>query len=74
PVMMTAATSLISLPPLLFGAGQTGKEILPPLALVVFGGMLTSTMHDQLVIPALFLTFGQNVFRKTETSQTPARH
>ncbi|MFN6334360.1 MAG: hypothetical protein ACK45A_21580 [Planctomyces sp.] len=72
--MMTAATSLISLPPLLFGAGQTGKEILPPLALVVFGGMLTSTMHDQLVIPALFLTFGQNVFRKTETSQTPARH
>ncbi|MFN9081973.1 MAG: hypothetical protein ACK5X8_15605 [Planctomyces sp.] len=72
--MMTAATSFISLPPLLFGAGQTGKEILPPLALVVFGGMLTSTMHDQLVIPALFLTFGQNVFRKTETSQTPARH
>ncbi|MFN5796270.1 MAG: hypothetical protein ACK5AN_01960 [Planctomyces sp.] len=72
--MMTAATSLISLPPLLFGAGQTGKEILPPLALVVFGGMLTSTMHDQLVTPALFLTFGQNVFRKTETSQTPARH
>ncbi|MFN9294472.1 MAG: hypothetical protein ACK6EB_40860 [Planctomyces sp.] len=72
--MMTAATSFISLPPLLFGAGQTGKEILPPLALVVFGGMLTSTMHDQLVTPALFLTFGQNVFRKTETSQTPARH
>ena len=28
--MMTAATSFISLPPLLFGAGQTGKEILPP--------------------------------------------
>ncbi|MFN5050981.1 MAG: efflux RND transporter permease subunit [Planctomyces sp.] len=72
--MMTAATSFISLPPLLFGAGQTGKEILHPLALVVFGGMLTSTMHDQLVTPALFLTFGQNVFRKTETSQTPARH
>jgi Cu/Ag efflux pump CusA len=74
--MMTAATSFISLPPLLFGAGQTGKEILPPppQALVVFGGMLTSTMHDQLVTPALFLTFGQNVFRKTETSQTPARH
>ncbi len=72
--MMTAATSFISLPPLLFGAGQTGKEILHPQALVVFGGMLTSTMHDQLVTPALFLTFGQNVFRKTETSQTPARH
>ncbi|MFO0251544.1 MAG: efflux RND transporter permease subunit, partial [Planctomyces sp.] len=74
PVMMTAATSFIGLLPLLFGAGQTGKEILHPLALVVFGGMLTSTVLDQLVTPALFLRFGQNVFRKTETSQAPAEH
>ncbi|RLS71542.1 MAG: efflux RND transporter permease subunit, partial [Planctomycetota bacterium] len=49
PVMMTAATSFIGLLPLLFGAGQTGKEILYPLALVVFGGMLTSTVLDQVV-------------------------
>ena len=74
PVMMTAATSFIGLLPLLFGAGQTGKDILHPLALVVFGGMLTSTVLDQLVTPALFLRFGQNVFRKTETSQAPAEH
>ncbi len=64
PVMMTAATSFIGLLPLLFGAGQTGKEILYPLALVVFGGMLTSTVLDQLVTPALFLKFGQRVYQR----------
>ncbi len=61
PVMMTAMTSFIGLLPLLFGAGQTGKEILYPLSLVVFGGMLTSTLLDQLVTPALFYKFGRNV-------------
>jgi CzcA family heavy metal efflux pump len=68
PVMMTAATSFIGLLPLLFGAGQTGKEILYPLALVVFGGMLTSTLLDQLVTPALFLKFGRKVWSRPETS------
>ena len=63
PVMMTAATSFIGLLPLLFGAGQTGKEILYPLALVVFGGMLTSTLLDQVVTPALFFKFGRKVHR-----------
>lgn len=62
PVMMTAATSFIGLLPLLFGAGQTGKEILHPLALVVFGGMLASTILDQLVTPALFYRFGSRAF------------
>ncbi|MCA9125550.1 MAG: efflux RND transporter permease subunit [Planctomycetales bacterium] len=58
PVMMTATPSFIGLLPLFLGAGQTGKEILYPLALVVFGGMVTSTLLDQLVTPALFYRFG----------------
>ena len=62
PVMMTALTSFIGLLPLLFGAGQSGKEILYPLTVVVFGGMLASTILDQIVTPALFYKFGGRVF------------
>lgn len=68
PVMMTAMTSFIGLLPLLFGAGQTGKEILYPLALVVFGGMLTSTILDQVVTPALFFKFGRKVYQHSPTA------
>ena len=68
PVMMTAFTSFIGLLPLLFGAGQPGKEILHPLAVVVFGGMLGSTILDQLVTPALFLTFGKTLAERLGTA------
>lgn len=73
PVMMTAMTSFIGLLPLLFGAGQTGKEILYPLALVVFGGMLTSTILDQVVTPALFFKFGRRVYEHTHTSMAESQ-
>ena len=70
PVMMTAMTSFIGLLPLLFGAGQTGKEILYPLALVVFGGMLTSTILDQIVTPALFFKMGRKVYQQSTAIST----
>lgn len=60
PVMMTAMTSFIGLVPLLFGYGEPGKEILYPLSVVLFGGMLASTILDQLVTPALFYLFGSS--------------
>ena len=70
PVMMTAMTSFIGLLPLLFGAGQTGKEILYPLTVVVFGGMLASTILDQIVTPALFFKFGGRVFDHAASAES----
>jgi Cu/Ag efflux pump CusA len=61
PVMMTAMTSFVGLLPLLFGYGEPGKEILYPLSIVLFGGMIASTVLDQIVTPALFYLFGSGL-------------
>ena len=58
PVLMTALTSGIGLVPLALAAGETGKEILYPVATVIIGGLITSTLLEFLVRPALFWNFG----------------
>ncbi|MBX7106163.1 MAG: efflux RND transporter permease subunit [Gemmataceae bacterium] len=71
PVLMTAAVAVIGLVPLALGKGQTGKEILHPLAVVVIGGLVTSTLLDQIVTPAVFLLFGRKVYQ-TQSSESMA--
>jgi len=72
PVLMTAFVAMIGLVPLALGAGQTGKELLHPLAIVVIGGLLDSTLMDQIVTPAVFFLFGRNIYKHkaADTSHT----
>ena len=58
PVLMTAATTSLGLIPLLFSQG-TGSEVQRPLATVVVGGLVTSTVLTLLVIPALYRWFSE---------------
>jgi Cu/Ag efflux pump CusA len=64
PVMMTAMTAALSLIPLAFAAGAQGKEILQPVAVVILGGLITSTTLDQVVTPALFYRYGHHIAAK----------
>jgi Cu/Ag efflux pump CusA len=57
-ILMTALTSALGMIPLVIGTGA-GKEILQPLAVVVLGGLFTSTALTLLVLPALYSQFGK---------------
>lgn len=69
PVLMTALTAILALTPLLFAKGQPGKEILHPVAVVIVGGLITSTLLDLLVTPAVFYLFGEKASAKAIEKQ-----
>jgi CzcA family heavy metal efflux pump len=59
PILMTALVTGVGLVPLALGVGQPGKEIQQPMAVVILGGIVTSTFLNMVVIPALFLKYGR---------------
>lgn len=59
PVLMTSLVTAFALVPLLWAADQPGKEILHPVAIVIFSGLMSSTLLDTLLTPLLYWKFGK---------------
>ena len=65
---MTALTAGLALIPLIMRSHEPGNEIQAPMAVVILGGLLSSTFLNMVVIPALYLKFG----RPRQAPVTPA--
>ena len=59
PVLMTALAAGMALLPLMIGASAPGKEILHPVAITIFGGLISSTLLDTILTPILFWRYGE---------------
>jgi CzcA family heavy metal efflux pump len=59
PILMTATVTGLGLLPLALGTGEAGREIEGPMAVVILGGLLTSTVLNLLVLPTLALKYGR---------------
>ncbi len=74
PVLMTALTTGLATLPLILSPDAPGKEILYPLALVVFGGLVTSTLLDFFVTPTVFLRFSKRACERLVDLRTRHDH
>lgn len=78
PVLMTALTAILGLLPLVLAKGEAGKEILHPVAVVIVGGLLSSTLLDMFVTPTVFFQFGkksaENNLNFNEAELKPTQH
>ncbi|WP_088329779.1 efflux RND transporter permease subunit [Lacimicrobium sp. SS2-24] len=63
PVMMTSMVTAFALIPILAAADEPGKEILHPVAIVIFAGLLSSTLLDIMLTPLLYRLFGERPTR-----------
>ena len=59
PVLMTALTTGIALIPIVLAPGQPGRELLYPVASVIVGGLISSTLLDVLITPGIFWLFAK---------------
>jgi Cu/Ag efflux pump CusA len=66
PILMTALVTALGLLPLAIGSGSTGREIEGPMAIVILGGLVTSTFLNLVVLPTLALRYGR--FEKSQTA------
>jgi Cu/Ag efflux pump CusA len=59
PILMTALVTGLALVPIILGGDRSGHEIEHPMAVVILGGLATSTILNVFLLPAIYLRFGQ---------------
>ena len=74
PVTMTALSAGIALIPFVIAMGEPGKEIISPVAVCIVGGLVTSTLLDFAVTPAVFRLFGRKAAARALARNAPATH
>jgi CzcA family heavy metal efflux pump len=72
PILMTAISAGLALIPLILAANEAGKEILNPVAIVIVGGLISSTLLGLAVTPAIFYTFCKKAAQKSVRLQSAA--
>jgi CzcA family heavy metal efflux pump len=66
PILMTALATGLALVPIVMGGSRAGYEIEHPLAVVILGGLATSTLLNLFIVPALYLKYGRSALVKTD--------
>jgi HME family heavy-metal exporter len=74
PVLMTALSASIALVPLMIGASEPGKEILSPVAVTIFGGLISATLLDAFLTPVLFLLLGRKPLENLASAKGENAH
>ena len=71
PVLMTALSAGLTLVPIMIGGAGAGTEILAPVAVVIFGGLISATLLDAVLTPILFLRFGEKPLVRLQEQLVP---
>ena len=74
PVLMTALSAGVALVPLMIDPYAPGKEILHPVAITIFGGLVTATVLDTLLTPTLFLRYGRKPLERLVAQVSDVEH
>lgn len=68
PIIMTALTTALSLVPMILAADKAGNEIQAPMAIVVLGGLITSTLLNVFVVPIIYEWYAKRQLKKTDNT------
>jgi Cu/Ag efflux pump CusA len=69
PILMTAFATGLALVPIVIGGDAAGYEIEHPLAVVILGGLVTSTVMNLLIVPTLYLKYGRSALTSSASGE-----